>query len=135
MLLDAMCGMDLARGLRHHVLLVTMALGSQWACCAQLGPVVVHGDMRRDDLIRELGEPHFRGTSTVADLLDRELIHDAGLVERVRGLDRSFRVELIKWQSSCWNGEGDYFVALVDPETGRILHLSGQPMTAGRTRY
>jgi hypothetical protein len=112
---------------------VAVVLCTQWGCCKQVGPIVVHGDLKRDDVIRQLGAPSFDEVVSVADLSRRQLIRDKVLAERVKLLEPSRRVELAKWETSCWIGDGDYFIAVFDAETGRILEKDGKLLLTGRT--
>ncbi len=118
----------------RRLLLVTVVLGLQWACCAQVGPVVVHGDLTRDEVIRQLGQPSLREVVSAADALEKQMIEDRALVERVRQLEPRTRFELVVWRARCWTGSGDYFVGLFAPDDGKILTSSGQPLFAGRTQ-
>lgn len=122
------------RSLRHRTLLTMVMLWTQWACCTQLGPVVAHGDLTRDEVTQQLGTPTVREVTTATEVLARELIQDRALAERVKQLEPQTRLEILKWQAACWTGNGDYFIGLFDPVTGRILVHSGKPLFAGRTQ-
>ena len=120
--------------MRHRTLLGMVMLWTQWACCAQLGPVVAHGDLSRDEVTRQLGTPTLREVTTATEVLAGQLIQDRVLTERVKQLEPQTRLEILKWEATCWTGNGDYFIGLFDPDTGRILERSGKPLFAGRTQ-
>ncbi len=121
------------RGWRRS-LIVAAVLALQGACCTQVGPVVVHGDLTRDEVIRQLGQPSLREVVSAADALQKQMIEDGRLADRVRQLEPQTRFELVIWRARCWTGSGDYFIGLFVPEDGKIMSSAGQPLFAGRTQ-
>jgi hypothetical protein len=129
-------GAHTVRDLFRTALLLLLAGGlfTQFACCAQVGPVVATRELRRDELIRQLGKPSFQEVTTIGNALTRRLIEDQDLLERIRQLAPDMRLEIVKWEAACWTGSGDYFVGLFNPDTGRILEQGGKALYAGRTQ-
>ncbi len=109
---------------------LTLVLFAGACCWDRVRPIVPRTDMPSAGYLELLGEPSLRKAGVAADLTSVDL-EGGPLVALVARLPRDTPVQLLKWKSKCVISGPEYFAAIFNPATGKILMVGTEPLYAG----